>query len=546
LITTSFGNGTQEIRQYDVLNRLTYLENHKGDTILSSYAYTLDKVGNRTKVVENDSRTVDYSYDNLYRLTKEQITDSVYGDRASEFTYDKVGNRLIQSENVGGTVTTTAYVYDANDRLLREVVDGQVAVSYDYDANGNTLSKQDASGSTLYDWNDEGRLVGAIVLDGNGDPKQQMKYHYNSDGIRVASSLDEQQTHYLLDNSQAYAQVLEEYNNTGTLQVAYTFGNDLINQTRNGLTTFYMVDGLGSTRLLTDVQGNVLNIYDYDAFGETISQSGNVDNQYLFTGEQFDQGLGDYYLRDRFYDQSVGRFTRKDIYEGRLGEPLTLHDYLYTHNNPINNTDPTGLFTLSETLRALSLVSSLSALVGVMAYAPSMVAGSRGRQNSDTVVIYVGTGTVVPLTWPAGHSFIEVDGEVYTFPPPPKNTGLSDPAPRDPYIFEEQTAYGYEYNRYSINYNESEKQTLKANLAKNRQSPLRNDSDYDLFSRNCTHYVTSSLPKIDSFFDAFVTGQTDPLGLGWGLDVVAATKKNLVNRLTKVKRLPGQKWRTSP
>jgi uncharacterized protein RhaS with RHS repeats len=79
LITTSFGNGTQEIRQYDVLNRLTYLENHKGDTILSSYAYTLDKVGNRTKVVENDSRTVDYSYDNLYRLTKEQITDSVYG-----------------------------------------------------------------------------------------------------------------------------------------------------------------------------------------------------------------------------------------------------------------------------------------------------------------------------------------------------------------------------------------------------------------------------------------------------------------------------------
>jgi YD repeat-containing protein len=39
LITTTFGNATQEIRQYDALNRLTYLENHKGNTILSSYAY---------------------------------------------------------------------------------------------------------------------------------------------------------------------------------------------------------------------------------------------------------------------------------------------------------------------------------------------------------------------------------------------------------------------------------------------------------------------------------------------------------------------------
>jgi YD repeat-containing protein len=123
LITTTFGNATQEIRQYDALNRLTYLENHKGNTILSSYAYTLDKVGNRTQVVENDGRTVDYSYDNLYRLTKEQITDSVYGDRSSEFIYDKVGNRLLQTENVGGAITSTAYVYDTNDRLLREVVD---------------------------------------------------------------------------------------------------------------------------------------------------------------------------------------------------------------------------------------------------------------------------------------------------------------------------------------------------------------------------------------------------------------------------------------
>jgi YD repeat-containing protein len=60
LTSTTFGNGTQEIRQYDLLNRLSYLENHKGSTILSSYAYTLDKVGNRTQITEQDGRVSNY------------------------------------------------------------------------------------------------------------------------------------------------------------------------------------------------------------------------------------------------------------------------------------------------------------------------------------------------------------------------------------------------------------------------------------------------------------------------------------------------------
>jgi YD repeat-containing protein len=260
LITTTFGNGTQEIRQYDLLNRLTYIENwtvrssheiliyrgfqiqdcrrhdlseshtekgfhqkairelrtlkienHKGNTTLSSYAYTLDKVGNRIKVVEQDGRTVDYSYDNLYRLTKEQITDPAYGNRSSDFAYDKVGNRLIQAQNISGVVTTTTYSYDANDRILQEVTDGQVSVIYSYDADGNTISKQDENGSTLYTWNDEGRLVGAVVLDTNDDIKNQMEYRYNNSGNRVISIVDGQKTNYLIDTSHAYDQILEEY-----------------------------------------------------------------------------------------------------------------------------------------------------------------------------------------------------------------------------------------------------------------------------------------------------------------------------------------------
>ncbi|WP_156341381.1 hypothetical protein [Pseudanabaena sp. 'Roaring Creek'] len=52
-------------------------------------------------------------------------------------------------------------------------------------------------------------------------------------------------TSYLLDANRDYAQVLEEYDSSGT-QVFYQYGHDLISQNRNGVKSFYLYDGLGS------------------------------------------------------------------------------------------------------------------------------------------------------------------------------------------------------------------------------------------------------------------------------------------------------------
>ena len=65
LTHTTMPNGTSETRQYDSLNRLVYLENDGPSGVISSYRYTLDADGNRTKVVENTGRTVLYAYDAL-------------------------------------------------------------------------------------------------------------------------------------------------------------------------------------------------------------------------------------------------------------------------------------------------------------------------------------------------------------------------------------------------------------------------------------------------------------------------------------------------
>jgi RHS repeat-associated protein len=353
LTQTTFGNGTRENRSYDTLNRLSTLETKRlADSVqLSKYVYTLDKVGNRTAVTEaqnGQGRTIGYTYDDLYRLTGEAIVDATNGNRTSAYVYDKVGNR--QTKTVNGV--TTVYTYDPNDRLLNEKVGGVVTAAYTYDDNGSTLSKTENGVVTTYVWNDEKRLiqatVGGTVVD----------YRYNDAGIRVSSKQGGVETRYLLDQGMI-ASVWEEYAPSGTVQASYVYGRDLITQTQAAQTSYYSVDGLGSTRLLTDVQGQVLNSYGYEAFGETTSQSGTTGNKYQYAGEQFDSTLGDYYLRQRFYDTSSGRFGRMDTYEGNPTLPLTINKYTYGDLNPVNRTDPSGYWSIGEAALVFSLITIL-------------------------------------------------------------------------------------------------------------------------------------------------------------------------------------------
>ena len=81
----------------------------------------------------------------------------------------------------------------------------------------------------------------------------------------------------------------------------------------------------------------IRNYYSYDAFGESIISHEDNHNRFRFNGEQYDPVTSQYYLRARFFNPVIGRFTQEDTY---YGDGLNL--YGYCRNNPVLYRDPSG------------------------------------------------------------------------------------------------------------------------------------------------------------------------------------------------------------
>ena len=117
-------------------------------------------------------------------------------------------------------------------------------------------------------------------------------------------------------------------------------------------TYYYHTDGLGSITELTDPSSNVIEKYSYDIFGNVIIKDaqGNVlsqsavGNPYFFTARALDPETGLYYYRARYYNPKIGRFLQTDP----VGYSAGINLYAYCSNNPINRTDPSGLFEFGK------------------------------------------------------------------------------------------------------------------------------------------------------------------------------------------------------
>jgi RHS repeat-associated protein len=307
--------------------------------VIQSYAYTLGPAGNRERIVEADGTVRAYQYDDLYRLTRETISNALGPVYEKSFVYDPVGNRLNQT-TTGEDAAVADYTYDDRDRLLTEN-----STAYGWDDDGNLTSK---SGDATYSWDFENRLVRVEKTDGT-----VVTHAYDADGNRVRTEVTPptgppQVTQYLVDTTGSLSHVVAETDGSGTLLALYSRGDDLLGVVRTGEQRFFHADGLSSVRFLTDESGNVADNYEYSAFGEPLTRIGLDQQPYTFAGEPFDSNLGFYYNRARWMDPVLGRFTTPDSFSSNELKPLTAHRYAYALNDPQTLVDPTGLFTQSQ------------------------------------------------------------------------------------------------------------------------------------------------------------------------------------------------------
>jgi len=324
--TVAYPNGLQSTFTYDQLNRVTGM-----NSSISGYTYTLGATGNRTQAVESTGRTINWSYDGIYRLTNETISnDPSKNNGSASYSLDPVGNRLSLNSSLPG-VESGSFGYNADDEVSTET----------YDLNGNTL----ATGGKSFTYDLENHLTSM-----NGGT---VAIIYDGDGNRVAKAVGGVTTQYLVDdlNPTGYSQVVEEVVN-GAVTRQYTYGLQRIseNQPISNVWTssFYGYDGSGSVRQLTNSAGVVTDEYEYDAYGNSFTKSGTTPNNYLYRGEQYDSDLGLYYLRARYYNPNTGRFLSRDPNAGYIDLPATLHKYLYAGGDPINGIDPTGRTTYTK------------------------------------------------------------------------------------------------------------------------------------------------------------------------------------------------------
>ena len=152
---------------------------------------------------------------------------------------------------------------------------------------------------------------------------------------------------------------------TATIERRYDYGDDLFCQvdlpeSEAPEPHYFVYDGLGSTRSLTDNQGTIEpgQQYNYQPFGEGIDHPTQLATNYLFTGEQFDQEANFYHLRARQYDPSLGRFTSFDSVEDYANR---LHKYVYCRNEPTNAIDRSG-----EALSALATTVIVCGVIGAI------------------------------------------------------------------------------------------------------------------------------------------------------------------------------------
>lgn len=262
-----------------------------------------------------------YTYDALGRVIAANYPEG----KSYSYTYNAVGNRLTNNENgIAGTQT-----YNNDNQMT-----AKGSRTFTYDNQGNQIT--DGSKALTFDFDNK------LKTWNSPSPSMALAYTYDGAGNRIGKAGGGATRQYANSTANGLSRVLVDKNTTNSTQTYYLYGDSLLSQ--GGAATssrqYYLTDGMGNVRYVTDSAGSSLQAYTYDPYGNETTTS--ALSNYGFQGYEKDRENNLTYLHARYYDPTTGRFISKDPVEGILNVPQSQNGYGYTHGDPVNQSDPSG------------------------------------------------------------------------------------------------------------------------------------------------------------------------------------------------------------
>lgn len=339
------GNNVVETATYEARTGwLNYLEVAKGSTNHHALDYSYYDNGNlktRSNIFAFGGSATNYTdtftYDGLNRLWTAKKTGGI---SASEtFLYDKLGNL----KNKANTVLKYTGYKGASKNQLTEVWRGSTRTHlFEYDPRGNVL--KDAQRTFAYTAFDKPYLIT------KGTTKSEFSYGPNRELYRQRLTVGGKVTDTL------YVKGLYERAKlaSGVTEHKYHVGNVVVTDRSNGAndTLYLHKDNLGSTVSITNSAGNIVQHFNYDAWGKQNAFYANASlTAYVspatsdgYTGHKMINDLNIIHMNGRIYDPTLGRFLQADPHIQAPMNSQSYNRYSYVLNNPMSYTDPSGYF----------------------------------------------------------------------------------------------------------------------------------------------------------------------------------------------------------
>jgi RHS repeat-associated protein len=406
-VTLIYPNGEPVVSQYDGAGQLTSVTDWLDHTI--GFGYTPDGDLDRerlpgdvttsygaTGITVARHRTTVATFSSTSDPTGRLASTAATGPggiRASQasYRYTPTGElSAVGSQSFGYTGSGSLKSLPGGSQSFNR--DGQLTASersgtitrYRYDKDGDLASiAQGGTRPARLGYNQAGQLTS---YRSNGT---SIKYAYDGYGLRVSSTSNGQLTRYTWDRSQPTPVLLAN----GATSYIYGPNGQPVEQITGGTPSYLIADQQGSTRLLTNESGRITGAYSYSPYG-TATHALAATTALQYGGQLTDAATGYVYLKARYYDPATGQFLTRDPASQLTGEP-----YAYAGDDPVNVTDPTGLFWnpfswVSDVFSAVrtavsAVVAGVSATISAVT---SVVAGVTEGIASGAQLIATGVG----------------------------------------------------------------------------------------------------------------------------------------------------------